>query len=152
MKKHEKFNLGNIKLLSGKILKSAQLIYKTYGKLNKDRSNVIILPTFYTGSHIRNEGFIGKNRAINPNKYFIVSINMFGNGLSSSPTKAIKSQSGSKFPTITLWDNIYCQHKLITEKLTHCIIFKFSWHKKAFVDTLSINLCKFRFAIDLHCN
>ena len=35
MKKHEKFNLGNIKLLSGKILKSAQLIYKTYGKLNK---------------------------------------------------------------------------------------------------------------------
>ena len=117
MKKHEKFNLGNIKLLSGKILKSAQLVYKTYGKLNKNHSNVIILPTFYTGSHIRNEGFIGKNRAINPNKYFIVSINMFGNGLSSSPTKATKSQSGSKFPTITLWDNIYCQHKLITEKL-----------------------------------
>ena len=117
MKKYEKFNLGNIKLLSGKILKSAQLVYKTYGKLNKDRSNVIILPTFYTGSHIRNEGFIGKNRAINPNKYFIVSINMFGNGLSSSPTNAIKSQSNSKFPTITLWDNIYCQHKLVTEKL-----------------------------------
>ena len=117
MKKYEKFNLGNVKLLSGKILKSAQLVYKTYGKLNKDRSNVIILPTFYTGSHIRNEGFIGKNRAINPNKYFIVSINMFGNGLSSSPTNAIKSQSDSKFPTITLWDNIYCQHKLVTEKL-----------------------------------
>ena len=117
MKKYEKFNLGNIKLLSCKILKSAQLVYKTYGKLNKNRSNVIILPTFYTGSHIRNEGFIGKNRAINPNKYFIVSINMFGNGLSSSPTNAIKSQSDSKFPTITLWDNIYCQHKLVTEKL-----------------------------------
>ena len=117
MKKYEKFNLGNIKLLSGKILNSAHIIYKTYGKLNKDRSNVIILPTFYTGSHIRNEGFIGKNRAINPYKYFIVSINMFGNGLSSSPSKAVKTQFGSKFPTITLWDNVYCQHKLITEKL-----------------------------------
>ena len=117
MKKYEKFNLGNIKLLSGKILNSAQLVYKTYGKLNKDHSNVIILPTFYTGSHVRNEGFIGKNRAINPNKYFIISINMFGNGLSSSPTNAVKNQKGSKFPTITLWDNIYCQHKLITEKL-----------------------------------
>ena len=117
MKKYEKFNLGNIKLLSGKILKSAQLVYKTYGKLNKDCSNVIILPTFYTGSHIRNEGFIGKNRAINPKKYFIVSINMFGNGFSSSPTNATKSQIGSKFPIITLWDNIYCQHKLVTEKL-----------------------------------
>jgi len=95
MKNYEKFNLGNIKLLSGKTLKSAKLIYKTYGKLNKNCSNVIVLPTFYTGSHIRNEGFIGKNRAINPSKYFIVSINMFGNGLSSSPSNATIPQSAS---------------------------------------------------------
>ena len=117
MQKYAEFNLGNVKLLSGKVLKSAKLIYKTYGKLNKDSSNVIVLPTFYTGSHIRNEGFIGKNRALNPNKYFIVSINLFGNGLSSSPSNTIKSQQGSQFPEVTLWDNIYCQHKLITEKL-----------------------------------
>ena len=39
MQKYERFNLGNIKLLSGKVLKSAKLIYKTYGKLNKDCSN-----------------------------------------------------------------------------------------------------------------
>jgi len=117
MKKYQEFNLGNVKLLSGKILKSAKLVYKTYGKLNEDSSNVIVLPTFYTGTHIRNEGFMGKNRAINPDKYFIISINMFGNGLSSSPSNAIKSQRGSKYPEITLWDNIYCQHKLITEKL-----------------------------------
>ena len=117
MKKYERFDLGNIKLLSGKILKSAKLIYKTYGKLNKNCSNVIVLPTFYTGTHIRNEGFIGKNRAINPDKFFIVSINMFGNGLSSSPSNTAKPQNGARFPKITLWDNIYCQHKLITEKL-----------------------------------
>jgi len=117
MVKYEKFKLGNIKLLSGKILKSAELAYKTYGTLNKSGSNVIVLPTFYTGSHIRNEGFIGKNRALNPNKYFIISINMFGNGFSSSPNNSTKDQSGSKFPTLTLWDNIYCQHKLIAEKL-----------------------------------
>ena len=116
MKNYQEFSLGNVKLLSGKILKSAKLAYKTYGKLNKAHSNVILLPTFYTGSHIRNEGFIGKNRAINPNKYFIISINMFGNALSSSPSNSIISQNGSKFPEITLWDNIYCQHKLITEK------------------------------------
>ncbi len=42
---------------------------------------------------------------------------MFGNGFSSSPNNTTKSQSGSKFPTLTLWDNINCQHKLITEKL-----------------------------------
>ena len=116
MKKYQVFNLGNIKLLSGQILKSAKLVYKTYGNLNKDCSNAVILPTFYTGTHVRNEGFIGKNRALNPNKYFIISINMFGNGLSTSPSNAQVSQLKNKFPNITLWDNIFCQHKLITEK------------------------------------
>ena len=117
MKKHQEFNLGNVKLLSGKVLKSAKLIYKTVGEINKDRSNVVVLPTFYTGTHIRNEGFIGKNRALNPNKYFIISINMFGNGLSTSPSNAHHEQRDHKFPEITLWDNIYCQQKLISEKL-----------------------------------
>ena len=65
MKNYEKFKLGNVKLLSGKVFRSAELAYKTYGKLNKKASNVIVLPTFYTGNHLRNEGFIGKNRAIN---------------------------------------------------------------------------------------
>ena len=75
------------------------------------------MPTFYTGTHKRNEGFFGLNRAINPNKHFIVSINLFGNGLSSSPSNTLIEQKGSKFPVVTLWDNICCQHKLISEFL-----------------------------------
>ena len=42
---------------------------------------------------------------------------MFGNGLSSSPSNTAKPQNGARFPKITLWDNVYCQHKLLTEKL-----------------------------------
>jgi len=117
MKDYETFDLGDINLLSGKILKSTKLTYKTYGTLNKNSDNVIVLPTFYTGTHKRNEGFFGKDRAIDPNKYFIISINMFGNGFSSSPSNSPKPQAGPHFPDITLWDNINCQHKLLTEKL-----------------------------------
>ena len=58
MKDSETFDLGDIKLLSGEILKSAKLTYKTYGTLNKTLDNVIVLPTFYTGTHKRNEGFL----------------------------------------------------------------------------------------------
>ena len=43
---YEIYNLGNVELLSGEILLSAKLAYKTYGSLNSDKSNVIILPTF----------------------------------------------------------------------------------------------------------
>ena len=108
-----KYELGDIELLSGETLLSAKLAYKTYGALNSDKNNVILLPTFYTGTHKRNEGFFGTNRAINPEKHFIISINLFGNGLSTSPSNADKKQRGSKFPTITLWDNIKCQHELL---------------------------------------
>ena len=117
MKDYETFDLGDIKLLSGTNLKSAKITYKTYGTLNKNSDNVIVLPTFYTGTHKRNEGFFGSGRAIDPKKYFIVSINMFGNGLSSSPSNSSSPQDGPRFPDITLWDNINCQHKLLTEKL-----------------------------------
>jgi len=110
------FDLGDVKLQSGETLLSARLVYKTYGSLNTDKSNVIVLPTFYTGTHYRNEGFFGTKRAINPEKHFIISINLFGNGLSTSPSNSIK-QKGSKFPTITLFDNVACQHKLITQHL-----------------------------------
>ena len=109
------YELGDIELLSGETLLSAKLAYKTYGALNSDKNNVILLPTFYTGTHKRNEGFFGTNRAISPEKHFIISINLFGNGLSTSPSNADKKQRGSKFPTITLWDNIKCQHELLTK-------------------------------------
>ena len=111
------YNLGNVKLLSGKIILSAKLAYKTYGSLNSKRDNVIILPTFYTGTHRRNEGFFGEGRAIDPNKHFIVSINMFGNGLSSSPSNTASPHNGPDFPLVTLWDNVACQYKLLTEHL-----------------------------------
>ena len=61
--------------------------------------------------------FFGSGRAIDPNKHFIVSINMFGNGLSSSPSNSPTPQDGLRFPNVTLWDNINCQHKLLTQKL-----------------------------------
>jgi len=117
MKDYDIFDLGDIKLLSGEILRSTKLAYKTYGTLNKNSDNVIVLPTFYTGTHKRNEGFFGVGRAIDPNKYFIISINMFGNGLSSSPSNSAGPQDGPRFPNITLWDNISCQQKLLTQKL-----------------------------------
>ena len=114
---YEQFNLGDVTLLSGAILPSAKIAYKTYGRLNARGDNVILLPTFYTGTHKRNEGFFGSGRAIDPNKHFIVSVNMFGNGLSSSPSNTSAPYDGPRFPLITLWDNISSQHKLLTEHL-----------------------------------
>jgi homoserine O-acetyltransferase len=111
------FELGQVGLQSGATLLDAKLAYKTYGTLNAKGDNVVILPTFYTGSHKRNEGFFGRGRAIDPARHYIVSINLFGNGFSTSPSNAATAQKGSRFPKITLFDNVRCQHTLLTERL-----------------------------------
>ena len=110
------FQLGNVELLSGKVLPDAVLAYSTYGKLSPDKDNVVLLPTFYTGSHIRNEGFFGAGRAVDPARHFVISVNMFGNGFSSSPSNNSPPADGQRFPEISLYDNISCQHRLLTEK------------------------------------
>ena len=114
---HKTYELGNFCLQSGESLPSAKLAYKTYGSLNANKSNVVVLPTFYTGSHGRNEGFFGAGRAIDPARHFIVSINLFGNGISSSPSNTPPPFDAARFPDITLFDNIKAQQQLLTEEL-----------------------------------
>ena len=111
------YSLGDFRLQSGVTLPDMKLAYKAYGELNAEKDNVVVLPTFYTGSHGRNEGFFGKGRAIDPARHFIVSVNLFGNGISSSPSNTSAPFDGSRFPNITLYDNIRAQHQLLTEHL-----------------------------------
>ena len=125
---YEVFELGDVELLSGETLPDARLAYKTYGRLSRSRDRVVVMPTFYTGSHTRNEGYIEKVPALDPDRCFIVSVNMFGNGISSSPSNTSAPCDGPRFPRITLYDNVRCQHRLLTEKLgIDCVALVFGW-------------------------
>jgi len=112
----EVFELGDLRLQSGAVLPDAKLGYKTYGTLSTERDNVIVLPTFFTGTHQRNEGYLKTVPALDPKRYFIASINLFGNGISSSPSNTPPPFDGPRFPQITLLDNVACQHRLLTER------------------------------------
>jgi homoserine O-acetyltransferase len=112
----EVFELGDVVLQSGATLRNTRLAYKTYGTLNSARDNVIIYPTFYGGQHTHNEAIIGENMALDPRKYFVIIPNMFGNGLSSSPSNNPSPYDRARFPNVTLYDNVICQHRLVTEK------------------------------------
>ncbi|MDH3635397.1 MAG: alpha/beta fold hydrolase [Gammaproteobacteria bacterium] len=117
MKDYSVYDLGEFELQSGVVLPDAQLAYKTYGELNASRDNVVVLPTFYTGNHMRNEGFFGPGRAIDPARHCVVSVNLFGNGISSSPSNTPTPYNAASFPDITLYDNVRAQYRSLTEKL-----------------------------------
>lgn len=113
---YEIFDLGDVPLQRGATLRNAKLAYKTYGKLDADKGNVIVYPTWYSGQHYDNEWLIGPGMALDPGKYFIIVPNMLGNGLSSSPSNTPEPYNLSRFPDITLYDNVRLQHRLVTEK------------------------------------
>ncbi len=113
----KRFDLGDVALQSGSVLRDAHLTYKTYGTLNDAADNAVVVPTFYTGTSTRNEGYFGPGRAIDPARHFIISIDMFGDGLSTSPSNHAAPQDGPRCPSTTLADNVACQHRLVTQEL-----------------------------------
>lgn len=115
MMDYEVFSAGDVKLQRGATLRDCKLAYKTFGKLNAAKDNVIVYPTWYSGQHYDNEWLIGKGMALDPDKYFIIIPNMLGNGLSSSPSNTPAPYDRARFPNITLCDNVRLQQRLITE-------------------------------------
>ena len=112
----ETFELGDFTLLSGEVLRSATLAYKTHGELNAAKDNVIVYPTWYAGRHTSNAGFIRDDLALDPSRYFIVVPDQFGNGLSSSPSNTPSPQDRMRFPLVHPYDNVRAQHRLLTER------------------------------------
>ena len=72
----------------GRDAHGAQIVYKTFGTLSPARDNVIVYPTSYCAQHTDIEWLVDVQHCLDPTRYFIVIPNMFGNGLSTSPSNA----------------------------------------------------------------
>jgi len=109
---YEIFEAGDVGLQSGAVFPAMKLAYKTYGALNSAKDNVILYPTSFSAQHFDTEWLIGPDGVLDSSSYFIIIPNLFGNGLSSSP-----SNSGNgPFPQLTYHDAVAAQHRLLTER------------------------------------
>lgn len=111
----KQFVIKDFSLQCGKVLPEATIVYQTYGELNRDRSNVILYPTSYGAQHSNIEWLIHPERILDPSRYFIIIPNMFGNGLSSSPSNYEAcglAESGFWF---THLDNVRAQKQLLEQ-------------------------------------
>src|ERR1700759_3309254 len=84
--KSGRFPLGDLTLQSGEVLTKAELSWKSFGALSPSRDNVIVYPTSYSAHHTDLEWLIGPEGILDPTRWLIVIPDMFGNGLSSSPS------------------------------------------------------------------
>lgn len=107
--------IGDLKLESGAVIKDCKVGYRTYGRLNSDKSNGILFLTWFGGTSRSIEG-IAPWPAIDTTRYCLIIIDALGNGVSSSPSNS-PAQHGTKFPAFTIRDMVTSQHELLTKKL-----------------------------------
>ena len=118
-----------LKLDCGKIINNFPLAYETYGKLNKDKNNAILVfhaltgDQFVTGKNpvTNKEGWwvtaVGPDKAIDTNKYFVICANVIGGCMGSLGPKDINPETkqpyGLEFPVITIRDIVRAQESLL---------------------------------------
>lgn len=118
-------------LETGQKLKNVTLAYETYGKLNKDKSNaILILHAFSGDAHAagwhygdKKPGWwdivIGPGRAFDTDKYFVICSNIIGGCKGSTGPSSTNPDTGKPygldFPVITIGDMVNAQKRLIDQ-------------------------------------
>ena len=119
-----------LKLVSGKIISEYDLKYETYGKLNKEKSNAVLICHALSGNHhvagyYENDkkpgwwdNMIGPNKPIDTDKLYVVCLNNLGGCHGSTGPTSINPKTqktyGSDFPIMTVSDWVNSQKELMS--------------------------------------
>jgi homoserine O-acetyltransferase len=119
------------RLVSGAELPEVQVAYQTYGTLNADRSNAVLVCHALTGDqHVANphpitgkpgwwERMVGPGQVIDTDRYFVICVNVLGGCLGTSGPKELNPATGRpwgiEFPVITIGDMVRLQAALLDQ-------------------------------------
>jgi homoserine O-acetyltransferase/O-succinyltransferase len=123
------FTFDSLKLEGGEKFGPVTLAYETYGSLNKDKSNAVLITHALSGdAHAAGvhegqnnpgwwEAFIGPGKAFDTDRYFIICSNVLGGCKGSTGPSSINPKTGKpyalEFPLITINDIVNAQKHLI---------------------------------------
>ena len=123
------FTNANFELASGSVLESFKIAFKTFGALNNNKSNAILICHALTGDQYvsghnpitERDGWwsrmVGPDNPIDTNKFFVICSNVLGGCSGSTGPKQKKDNEdiiyGGSFPSITIKDMVSAQVKLI---------------------------------------
>jgi homoserine O-acetyltransferase/O-succinyltransferase len=120
----------DLRLESGRILGPITLAYETYGELNADRSNAILVEHAWTGSaHLAGkndesetktgwwDAIVGPGRLLDTDRYFVICSNVIGSCFGSTGPTSKNPKTGKpynlSFPVITVRDMVRAQELLV---------------------------------------
>jgi homoserine O-acetyltransferase/O-succinyltransferase len=112
--------VGSMDIRAGGHLESVTITYETWGTLNADQSNAVLICHALSGdSHAIGwwDRLVGAGKALDPEKYFIVGTNVLGGCQGSTGPASIAPDGkpyGSRFPTIQVEDMVEAQFRLMS--------------------------------------
>lgn len=110
-------DLGECSLGSGEIIQECRIGYRTWGTLNADKSNaVLILLPIWDESENSSKASIHEAQWPDKKQHFIVVIDTIGNKVSIRPDNS-KSQAGAAFPKFTVRDMVEIDRRVLKEAL-----------------------------------
>jgi homoserine O-acetyltransferase len=109
------FEAGDVVLQSGRTFPGMRLVWRSFGELNADRSNVIVYPTSYAAQHLDTRWLVRPDGILDPSRHFIVIPDLFGNGLSSSPSNTAWPLTGDRYPDVTYHDAVRVQQRMLEQ-------------------------------------
>lgn len=109
-------SLGNFQLESGQTIQDLRMGYRTIGKLNGRKSNVVIFPTWFTGTTRQLVDLVGPGKLVDSSKYYVILMDALGDGVTSSPSNS-KAQPRMQFPEFNIRDMVKSEHELLTRRL-----------------------------------
>ncbi len=119
---------GKLRLHSGAMLGPITLAYETYGHLNADHSNAILICHALSGdSHVarhspeEHEGWweaaVGPGKAFDTDRYFVICSNILGGCRGSTGPSSIDPEThkpyGLNFPVVTVADMVEAQRMML---------------------------------------
>ncbi|OMH23980.1 homoserine O-acetyltransferase [Tersicoccus phoenicis] len=118
-------SIGDLQLETGGVLPDVVLAYETWGTLNADASNAVLVHHALTGSsHVARgdtdvpgwwDALVGPGCPLNTDELFVVSVNMVGGCYGSTGPSSFAPDGrpwGSRFPLITLRDAAHAEKRL----------------------------------------
>ena len=114
-------DLGTCELESGEVIRDCRVGYRTFGRLNAERSNAILFPTALWNRTDAAGELFGPQGLLDTSEWFVIAVDAFGNGVSSSPSNS-PTQGGASFPQFTIRDMVNSQYRCQrsrTRKLVH---------------------------------
>ena len=104
-------NIGDFTTTDGNVIKNCKVGYTTVGKLNSDKSNVVLWPTWFGGSSERIVNSGALYNILDTTGLYIVVIDALTAGISSSPSNT------PDFPKVSIRDMVNSQHDLLVNHL-----------------------------------